>query len=243
MSTGFRRQQHEDRTRAAVRRWLRQQQGAWAAAVQAARFKPSRISRGFLQEQREEIAGLLVQQMLPSARDSLRLEVQALPALDDAARAALVASAAAMLADALRLAAGRAAREIVAGTVAGLSGYGANLADLLGQRLTTLFSLQRAEGIAITQTTVSRSAAQTAVGDALMIDGDAVDYEWATEQDQRVCEICRGLNGALKAVWGGRFPGGPPAHPRCRCDLVLRYQPGDRGAVPKFGRKTLAAGR
>ena len=39
------------------------------------------------------------------------------------------------------------------------------------------------------------------------------DLTWYTRQDERVCPICRPLNGESVTVIGRR----PPAHPRCRC--------------------------
>lgn len=35
--------------------------------------------------------------------------------------------------------------------------------------------------------------------------------------DARVCPVCRPFDGHTSEVWGGEFPDGPPAHPRCRC--------------------------
>jgi hypothetical protein len=37
--------------------------------------------------------------------------------------------------------------------------------------------------------------------------------------DARVCRICRSLHEQPQDVWSLRYPGGPPAHPRCRCEL------------------------
>lgn len=53
-----------------------------------------------------------------------------------------------------------------------------------------------------------------------------LDLEWVTVEDQRVCPVCRPLDGAVIAstrgfrIEGADFtdvPGQPPAHPRCRC--------------------------
>lgn len=46
---------------------------------------------------------------------------------------------------------------------------------------------------------------------------------WRIE-DESACEkICQPLNGHGELVYGRDFPGGPPAHPRCRCFLVWQY--------------------
>jgi SPP1 gp7 family putative phage head morphogenesis protein len=47
--------------------------------------------------------------------------------------------------------------------------------------------------------------------------------QWLTSDDERLCPICRPLNGEL-ATLTGTFAGGfqvPPAHPRCRCTTFL----------------------
>jgi len=48
---------------------------------------------------------------------------------------------------------------------------------------------------------------------------------WFTQDDERVCPICGPLHGTTPRTWRARFPGGPPAHPRCRCFThVLRLR-------------------
>jgi SPP1 gp7 family putative phage head morphogenesis protein len=46
---------------------------------------------------------------------------------------------------------------------------------------------------------------------------------WITAQDERLCELCRPLQG-VEVPLDQAFPGGvqaPPRHPRCRCAVVL----------------------
>ncbi len=48
--------------------------------------------------------------------------------------------------------------------------------------------------------------------------------EWVTEEDGRVCPICAPLDGTKRGVWAAKFPQGPPAHPRCRCQIIYSSQ-------------------
>ena len=41
--------------------------------------------------------------------------------------------------------------------------------------------------------------------------------EWLTAEDEKVCDICRPLDGKLFDVDSTELP---PAHPRCRCDIL-----------------------
>lgn len=45
---------------------------------------------------------------------------------------------------------------------------------------------------------------------------------WITEKDGFVCPICRPLHKKPREFWDDKFPGGPRAHPRCRCWLIYR---------------------
>lgn len=48
---------------------------------------------------------------------------------------------------------------------------------------------------------------------------------WVTTPDERLCPVCRLLDGKTAAL-DGTFPGGllnPPAHPNCRCATVLSF--------------------
>lgn len=91
----------------------------------------------------------------------------------------------------------------------------------------TLFGEPRADVIAITETTGALSEAElessniatTAAGSGLI-----VDARWFTAEDERVCPVCEPLHNTAYAVFSIYFPGGPPAHPRCRCRLEWRVR-------------------
>ena len=90
----------------------------------------------------------------------------------------------------------------------------------ISQDLISLFGPDRAEGIAITESTNAISAG----GESAVRQSGGISPEdiWITERDARVCPICSPLDGTSRAVWSLKFPSGPPAHPRCRC--YLRYK-------------------
>lgn len=87
--------------------------------------------------------------------------------------------------------------------------------------LATVFGQARVEQIAITEVTRGISVGEAA---ALLLITQETGQElvpvWYTERDGRVCPICAPLHGRRKEYWQGQFPGGPPAHPRCRCWLT-----------------------
>jgi hypothetical protein len=84
--------------------------------------------------------------------------------------------------------------------------------------LDSIFGADRAASIAITETTRAISAGEKAAAEwataAILLLFDAT---WYTRADERVCDICGPLHGKPEAAWQAQFPGGPPAHPRCRC--------------------------
>ena len=41
--------------------------------------------------------------------------------------------------------------------------------------------------------------------------------------DKRVCPVCYALNRTPRTYWARFFPEGPPAHPRCRCDIDHKH--------------------
>lgn len=87
-----------------------------------------------------------------------------------------------------------------------------------------VFSEMRAEVIAITEITVASSAAASWFADQLSSGfGLSAGLYWATARDERVCEaVCVPLDGKDQSIWSSQFPDGPPAHARCRCQLVIR---------------------
>ena len=89
---------------------------------------------------------------------------------------------------------------------------------------------QRAFLIARTETIRSLSAGQQAswrvARDAGYIPKTSLQ-RWSVVGDDRLCPICIALSG-VKRLIGKQFPGGvyhPPAHPACRCALVLIVRP------------------
>lgn len=75
----------------------------------------------------------------------------------------------------------------------------------------------RAENISITETAKAMSHVERMADQRLGIEV----LIWRTSVDDRVDEICIGLEGTKSDI-RGNFPGGyagPPAHPRCRCFL------------------------
>lgn len=79
-------------------------------------------------------------------------------------------------------------------------------------------SEDRMFGIARTEVTAAHAAAAELL---ILLPGFTKTPRWITMLDERVCAICRPLHGQGREVYGGRFPSGPPAHPRCRCKLVF----------------------
>lgn len=86
-----------------------------------------------------------------------------------------------------------------------------------------IFAPSRDEAVAITEVTSATSAGgEWAVKQA----GEASDDDlWITEADGKVCEICSPLHRTKRGRWSGKFPEGPPAHPRCRCYLEYAATP------------------
>jgi hypothetical protein len=86
------------------------------------------------------------------------------------------------------------------------------------------FARYRADSIAATETTGAYSAATIEFRNWLK-EHHGVDLEgrWLTAEDERVCvHICLPLDGQPERVWSQQFPGGPPAHNRCRCTIELK---------------------
>lgn len=99
--------------------------------------------------------------------------------------------------------------------------------DYLRRRLTdaqeSLFGAERAELIGVTETTAAHSAAERGVIDLHnRFTGRILLAHWVTEHDERVCPICRPLDGQPEYLWRERFTLGPPAHARCRCYMEWR---------------------
>lgn len=113
---------------------------------------------------------------------------------------------------------------------------------VLNGRVAEAWTASRAGNIAVTETTRAISAAT--VGAAQIEDDETrrVNGEppagrqgplslpvgllakWITSRLPNVCPVCRPLDGKTEAVWGLIFPGGPPAHRGCNCDLVIQHR-------------------
>jgi hypothetical protein len=93
----------------------------------------------------------------------------------------------------------------------------------------SIFGPARVENIAISETT----DAATAGGEAAIAQtvGQSPEDLWITEDDGKVCKICRPLHRQPRRVWAVQFPNGPKAHPRCRCWIKYANQAQPAGAA------------
>lgn len=89
----------------------------------------------------------------------------------------------------------------------------------LRDTLAPAFNEARAQRIAVTETTFAFTAGQRLVRDYLQRGGLRLERVWRTSMDERVCEVCGGLEDKREAEgWGGMEP---PAHVNCRCWTAL----------------------
>lgn len=116
---------------------------------------------------------------------------------------------------------------VVAGSIAEKSRFAINQAirdpdpEALIRQLDVEFSRTRADAVAITETTNAISLGESAGRSRVETSGVANFVRiWWTEDDARVCPICRPLHMTSERVWERQFRSGPPAHPRCRCWLI-----------------------
>lgn len=84
--------------------------------------------------------------------------------------------------------------------------------------LDVAFGARRSEIIAITEYTNMSAMVLIQMQAYMESIGIPVKAYWQTQEDEMVCTICRGFNNKMQGVW--TTP--PPAHPYCRCYLVLR---------------------
>lgn len=87
----------------------------------------------------------------------------------------------------------------------------ADLSQVLGD--------DQATTVAQTETTAANSHGEGVIRDDAKQQGKVVEVIWRIDPRSNVCQICRSLNGQPEAYWVRRFSMGPPAHPRCACDL------------------------
>ncbi len=86
--------------------------------------------------------------------------------------------------------------------------------------LVMVFGETRAEAMAVTSVTEANTRGERDVVRRYeLVTGSTVIAIWNTEHDDRVCPICEPLDDQPEEVWQDDFPGGPPAHPNCRCTL------------------------
>lgn len=113
---------------------------------------------------------------------------------------------------------------------------------VLNGRRSEAFTAGRANTIAITETTRGISAATVGSAQIESDEGRRAEglppgerqgplslpvgllAKWITSRLPNVCPVCRPLDGKSEAVWGLLFPGGPPAHRGCNCDLVIQHR-------------------
>ena len=89
------------------------------------------------------------------------------------------------------------------------------------QLLEPAFGAERAQTIAVTETTRAYSEAAAETQQMLNQTGLPMNRIWHTSADERVCDICGPLDGLPEQDWSQQFPSGPPAHPNCRCGVGL----------------------
>ena len=116
------------------------------------------------------------------------------------------------------------------------SGLRADLVDARASRYAAKLLRQRSLLIARTETIRALSAGQEAAWRTARNAGRIPKTSlrrWSVVGDDRLCPICIALSGVKRKI-GQQFPGGisyPPAHPACRCTLVLETRRKRRAAV------------
>lgn len=94
-------------------------------------------------------------------------------------------------------------------------------AEEIAKTVERTFSPERAAGIAATEVTRANTAGEVPV--ILSYEkhtGHRLVAIWNTEEDEKVCPICKPLDGLPEAWWQTEALSGPPAHPNCRCWLT-----------------------
>ena len=106
------------------------------------------------------------------------------------------------------------------------------------QMLERSFGEVRAEMIAITETTRAYSQSTRVLQDLLRQSGVDMVRVWKTANDgldmdgnEKVCDICRPLEGKTEDEWPDDLKDGPPAHVKCRCGATLRLRKPAKSAV------------
>lgn len=100
----------------------------------------------------------------------------------------------------------------------------------LEDRISRYFSEERAESIAVTETTGANTRGELdTVRDYERMLGRQVRVVWRTKRDERVCPKCGPLNGLPEEQWPPEAFNGPPLHPRCRCTTTIELGGDDGG--------------
>lgn len=94
-----------------------------------------------------------------------------------------------------------------------------NLGELINSINATVYNVERAGTIAVTETTRAIASATEAAVDEISAAFPqlALGLMWVTNNDALVCPICSPLDGKLK---GHEWFALPPAHTNCRCWVV-----------------------
>lgn len=93
-------------------------------------------------------------------------------------------------------------------------------ATIRGEKLDRIFGRERALNVGATEVTTAITRGEMDAADLIRRDlGVRLVPVWETEDDGRECEVCARYHGMTRALWGRKFPLGPPAHPVCRCRL------------------------
>jgi hypothetical protein len=112
-------------------------------------------------------------------------------------------------------------KTVAEATSAFLGTPGMDRADL-EKMLAPAFGNTRASAIAVTEVTRASSRAAIQTQTELAGLGLSMTRIWYTLLDERVCPVCGPLHGKTETEWAVQYPAGPPAHPGCRCAVVLQ---------------------
>jgi hypothetical protein len=102
------------------------------------------------------------------------------------------------------------------------TGSGRTYEELRAELELSVFNEERAQMIATTEGTRGFDDGITAVA-AVALAFVAVQMQYYTMRDEKVCPICLPADGKRRSI-GGSYPDGisiPPQHPRCRCGEVI----------------------
>jgi len=96
----------------------------------------------------------------------------------------------------------------------------------LMERIAVRFSPAHAEQVAITEVTRAISRGGEELQRRLEMQNVRTVRRWLTAEDERVCPVCAPMDHTTfeSGAWvRAGLASGPPAHPRCRCWVVVEY--------------------